>query len=361
MVRHAQASQAWLSLGYGDGQVRLSVADDGTGDPAVAARYLRGGAPAPERSGTGCGTWPSGPPSSTASSGPGGGAAAACGSRCPSRAATAARPRPTLTPHDQRRRAERGTTTTRRRRCGSWSWTTTRSSGRGCARSWTLSRTSRWSARRRRRTRRWRRRPGCAPTWCCSTSSSATARRPRAWTCAPRCATAARGVSIVVLTTFLDERLLVGALRRGASGYALKDVDAVELARIIRSRAPRAVRVRLAQRRPGRPLADRPARRRRPGLLSERELEVVRPVARGATNPQVARELYLSASPRSSTTCGRRCASSAPGIAPSSSSRRARSACSSRRPLPRERRRSTVRTDSQPRPFGLILLFVRAR
>ena len=42
-------------------------------------------------------------------------------------------------------------------------------------------------------------------------------------------------VAIVVLTTFLDERLLVGALRRGASGYALKDVDGVELARIIRA------------------------------------------------------------------------------------------------------------------------------
>ncbi len=39
-VRHAQASQAWLSLGYRGGQVRLSVADDGTGDPAEAARYL---------------------------------------------------------------------------------------------------------------------------------------------------------------------------------------------------------------------------------------------------------------------------------------------------------------------------------
>ena len=42
-------------------------------------------------------------------------------------------------------------------------------------------------------------------------------------------------VSIVVLTTFLDQKLLLGALQRGASGYALKDVDAVELARIIRT------------------------------------------------------------------------------------------------------------------------------
>jgi signal transduction histidine kinase len=40
VVRHAEASQAWLSLGYRGEQVRLSVADDGAGDPAAAARYL---------------------------------------------------------------------------------------------------------------------------------------------------------------------------------------------------------------------------------------------------------------------------------------------------------------------------------
>ena len=81
--------------------------------------------------------------------------------------------------------------------------------------------------------------------------------------------------SIVVLTTFLDQKLLVGALQRGASGYALKDVDAVELARIIRTvhrgqsgfdgRSARLMVRSLT----GQPPA--PAR-----VLSERELEVVR-------------------------------------------------------------------------------------
>jgi two-component system, NarL family, response regulator DevR len=102
-------------------------------------------------------------------------------------------------------------------------------------------------------------------------------------------------VSVVVLTTFLDERLLLGALRRGASGYALKDVDAVELARIIRSVHggqsafdPRSAElvVRSLTAAPG------PSAR----LLSDRELEVVRLVARGATNLRVARELYVSES-----------------------------------------------------------------
>ena len=102
-------------------------------------------------------------------------------------------------------------------------------------------------------------------------------------------------VSIVVLTTFLDQKLLLGALQRGASGYALKDVDAAELAPHHPHRAPRAVRVRrpsaslVARSLTGQPAA--PAR-----LLSERELEVVRLVARGATNLQAARDLYVSES-----------------------------------------------------------------
>jgi two-component system, NarL family, response regulator DevR len=102
-------------------------------------------------------------------------------------------------------------------------------------------------------------------------------------------------VSIVVLTTFLDQKLLVGALQRGASGYALKDVDAVELARIIRNvhRGQSGFDGRSAQL-VVRSLTGQPATPAR--LLSDRELEVVRLVARGATNVQAARDLYVSES-----------------------------------------------------------------
>jgi len=39
-VRHAHATQAWLSLAYTEDQIVLSVSDDGSGDPAAVGRYL---------------------------------------------------------------------------------------------------------------------------------------------------------------------------------------------------------------------------------------------------------------------------------------------------------------------------------
>jgi signal transduction histidine kinase len=40
VVRHADATQAWLSLTYTEDQITLSVSDDGSGDPAAVGGYL---------------------------------------------------------------------------------------------------------------------------------------------------------------------------------------------------------------------------------------------------------------------------------------------------------------------------------
>ena len=45
VVRHAGAAQAWLNLQYRTGQTRLSISDNGHGDPAAARRHLVGAAP----------------------------------------------------------------------------------------------------------------------------------------------------------------------------------------------------------------------------------------------------------------------------------------------------------------------------
>lgn len=45
VVRHAGAAQAWLDLRYRAEETRLSIADDGHGDPVVVSRYLVAAAP----------------------------------------------------------------------------------------------------------------------------------------------------------------------------------------------------------------------------------------------------------------------------------------------------------------------------
>ena len=43
------------------------------------------------------------------------------------------------------------------------------------------------------------------------------------------------GIGLLVLTTFLDEDLVVRAVHAGARGYVVKDVDTTELVRAIRA------------------------------------------------------------------------------------------------------------------------------
>jgi DNA-binding NarL/FixJ family response regulator len=105
-------------------------------------------------------------------------------------------------------------------------------------------------------------------------------------------------VRVLVLTTFDLDEYVYEAMRAGASGFLLKDARREQLAAAIRTVVEGetlidpAVTRRLVEdfcRRPP-PTTGVPAAAQ---ALTERELEVARAVARGLSNAQIARELYL--------------------------------------------------------------------
>ena len=99
------------------------------------------------------------------------------------------------------------------------------------------------------------------------------------------------GVRIVVLTSFSDHARVNDALAAGAVGYQLKDCEPGDLLAAVRSAA--AGHVPLDPRVAGVLL---PSSGRDPGTpqMSPRELEVLRLVAEGLANKQVARRLGIS-------------------------------------------------------------------
>ncbi len=105
---------------------------------------------------------------------------------------------------------------------------------------------------------------------------------------------------VIILTTFDDDAYVFDGLRAGALGYLLKDVSGDELAEAIRQVArggaliePSVARKVLAEfaRLPqpvGQPRSDQAH------SLSERELEILKLLAQGASNRQIASQLFLA-------------------------------------------------------------------
>jgi DNA-binding NarL/FixJ family response regulator len=112
-------------------------------------------------------------------------------------------------------------------------------------------------------------------------------------------------VRVLVLTTFDLDEYAFAALRAGASGFLLKNVEPAELIAGIRTVAdgdavvaPRVTRRLLERFADQLPAAGEDAQTQDPrlSLLTEREREVLLEVAQGRSNAEIAQRLYLSES-----------------------------------------------------------------
>ena len=112
-----------------------------------------------------------------------------------------------------------------------------------------------------------------------------------------RIRTAHPDTAVIVLTTYADDESLVGALRAGAKGYLTKDAGAAEITRAVQVVADGqalldpSVHARLVaalDRTPA--LVPSP----RPAALTDREADVLRLIADGLSNSEIAARLVVS-------------------------------------------------------------------
>jgi two-component system, NarL family, response regulator LiaR len=102
------------------------------------------------------------------------------------------------------------------------------------------------------------------------------------------------GTKVIVLTSFADDQKVFAAIRAGAAGYLLKDVQPRELADAIRTvmRGEALLNPAVAAK-----LMQEFAQEARPApsqTLTEREMDVLRLIARGRSNKEIALDLGVA-------------------------------------------------------------------
>jgi len=105
------------------------------------------------------------------------------------------------------------------------------------------------------------------------------------------------GTQVVVLTTYSDDESIIGALRAGALGYLTKDATRAEIGRaVLAAAAGQAVLDPEVQRRLLSAAVRAPAAAAESSEddLTPREAEVLRLIAAGKSNREIARALFVS-------------------------------------------------------------------
>ena len=107
-------------------------------------------------------------------------------------------------------------------------------------------------------------------------------------------------VRVLVLTTYADDAWVMDAIRAGAAGYLLKDTRRDDLVAAIKGTAEGksfldpAVAGTLMRQMVAEPAA-RPVDAGQVDVLTERELDVLRLLAQGYSNPEIAQQMHLAA------------------------------------------------------------------
>ena len=97
-------------------------------------------------------------------------------------------------------------------------------------------------------------------------------------------------IEVIALTSVLDDSSVIGAVRAGAIGYLLKDTEADDLRRAIKAAA--AGQVQLSPKAAARLMREVRAPDS-PETLTEREVDVLRLLAQGQANKQIAGNLRI--------------------------------------------------------------------